>query len=317
MIESKNKDTLSYIYGPVPSRRLGFSLGIDIIPFKACSFNCIYCQLGPTFSLTLKRKAFYRSSEILAQIKKVLLSGKRIDYITFSGSGEPTINSALGNLIREIKKITSIPVAVLTNSSLLSLKSVRDALKAADLVVPSLDAATQDILDKINRPHPPLKIKKIIEGLKEFRKEFKGDVWLEIMLVKGVNDSRDHLRKLKQVIEEIKPDKIQLNTVVRPPAEKSAKALSSEELEKARKILGEKSEIIAKFDKKEQKLPSENLKSLLLSMIQRRPVTLADLSTSTGKNKNEIIKYLNFLLKEGKIQVVEHKGLKYFESRKL
>ncbi len=273
--------------------------------------------MGPTFSLTLKRKAFYRSSEILAQIKKVLLSGKRIDYITFSGSGEPTINSALGNLIREIKKITSIPVAVLTNSSLLSLKSVRDALKAADLVVPSLDAATQDILDKINRPHPPLKIKKIIEGLKEFRKEFKGDVWLEIMLVKGVNDSRDHLRKLKQVIEEIKPDKIQLNTVVRPPAEKSAKALSSEELEKARKILGEKSEIIAKFDKKEQKLPSENLKSLLLSMIQRRPVTLADLSTSTGKNKNEIIKYLNFLLKEGKIQVVEHKGLKYFESRKL
>lgn len=315
MIESKHKDIPSYIYGPVPSRRLGFSLGIDIIPFKACSFNCIYCQLGPTFRQTVKRKVYYPSSEILTQIKKVLESGKRIDYITFSGSGEPTLNSAIGILIRKIKKVTTIPVAVLTNSSLLSLQSVRDALKAADLVVPSLDAATQDILDKVNRPHPSLKIKKIIESLKEFRKEFKGDIWLEVMLVKGVNDSPDHLRKLKQVIEEINPDKIQLNTVVRPPAEKSAQALSLEELKGVIKILGEKSEIIAEFDKKEQKPPSENLESLLLSMIQRRPVTLTDLSVSIGKHKNEIIKYLNFLLKEGKIKVVEHKGLKYYEPR--
>jgi len=237
----------------------------------------------------LKRKVYYPSSEIFAQTKKVLSSGKRIDYITFSGSGEPTLNSAIGSLIRKIKKITPIPVAVLTNSSLLSLKSIREALKAADLVVPSLDAATQNILDKINRPHPSLKIKKIIKALKEFRKEFKGEIWLEVMLVKGINDSPDYLKKLKEVIKEINPDKIQLNTVIRPPAEKSARALSSEELEKARKTLGEKSEIIAEFDKEEQKPPSENLESLLLSMIQRRPVTLADLSASIGKHKNEII----------------------------
>lgn len=315
MIKSKDRNTPSYIYGPVPSRRLGFSLGIDIIPFKTCSFNCIYCQLGPTPKQTFKRKVYYPTSEILAQVKKVLSSGKRIDYITFSGSGEPTLNPAIGKLIREIKKMTDIPVAVLTNSSLLSLKSVREALKAADLVVPSLDAATQNILDKINRPHRPLKMEKIIEGLKEFRKEFKGDIWLEVMLVKGVNDSPAHLRKLKKVIEEIKPDKIQLNTVVRPPAEKSAKSLSFVEMEAVRKIMGGKCEIISEFEKKEQKPPSENLEILLLSMIQRRPVTLADLSASIGKHKNEIIKYLNFLLNKGKIKAVEHKGLKYYEPR--
>ena len=262
----------------------------------------------------VKRKAYYPLSEILSQIKKILRSEQRIDYITFSGSGEPTLNSAIGKLIKEIKKITTIPVAVLTNSSLLSFKSVREALRAADLVVPSLDAATQEIFVKINRSDPEIKIEKIIEGLKKFRQEFKAKIWLETMLVKGVNDSPTHLRKLKEVIEEINPDKIQLNTVVRPPAEKFARSLSLEDLERARKILGEKCEIIAEFGEKEQRAPSENLESVLFSMIQRRPVTLSDMANSVGKHKNEIIKYLNFLLEKGKIKVMVYKGKKYYES---
>ena len=313
MSELKDNYNFSHIYGPVPSRRLGFSLGIDIIPFKTCSFNCIYCQLGPTSKKTIKRKGYFPSPEILSQIKKVLKSGQRIDYITFSGSGEPTLNSAIGILIREIKKITSIPVAVLTNSSLFTRNSVRKALRASDLVVPSLDAATQEIFDKINRPHPSLKIEKIIEGLKEFHREFKGSIWLEIMLAKGVNDSPSHIKKLKEVISEINPDKVQLNTVIRPPAEKFASPLNLKKLERIKNILGEKCEIIAEFDKKEQIPPSENLEGVILSLIQRRPVTLTDISSSLGKHKNEIIKYLNFLLNEGKVKLVIHKGLKYYE----
>jgi len=311
----EDKSQAIHIYGPVPSRRLGFSLGIDIIPFKACSLNCIYCQLGPTTKKTIHRKEYLSPSEILSQIKKKLSSGQRIDYITFSGSGEPTLNKTLGKLIREIRKITSIPVAVLTNSTLLSQKSTRNALMDADLVVPSLDAATQEIFVKVNRPHSSLKLEEIIEGLRKLRQEFKGTIWLEIMLVKGVNDSPSHIRKLKEAIAKIKPDKVQLNTVIRPPAEEFARPLSLRELEKINKVFGKNCEIIAEFSREAQKSIPENLEEAILSLIQRRPVTLADISNSLGKHKNEIIKYLNFLLVEGKIKSVIHKGLKYFEPK--
>ncbi len=304
-----------FIYGPVPSRRLGFSLGIDIIPFKTCSLDCIYCQLGLTARKTIRRKEYFSSARILAQIKKKISSGQRIDYITFSGSGEPTLNAAIGKFIREIKKITSVPVAVLTNSTFFSRKIVRKALMAADLVVPSFDAATQEAFVQVNRPHSSLKIDKIIKGLLLFRQEFKGSIWLEIMLVKGVNDSPSHLRKLKEAVASIKPDKIQLNTVIRPPAEKFARPLILRELEKLKKLFGENCEIIAEFDKKAQKPASENLEGAIFSLIQRRPVTLSDISASLGKHKNEIIKYINFLLEEDKIKLVIHKGLNYYEPR--
>lgn len=302
-----------YIYGPVPSRRLGFSLGIDIIPFKTCTFDCIYCQLGSTTRKTIKRGKYFSSEEILQAVKKKLASGQRIDYITFSGSGEPSLNSDIGNLIREIKEITSIPVAVLTNSSLLYRESVRKDLLAADLVVPSLDSATQKAFATTNRPHSSLKLEEIIEGLAKFREEFKGPIWLEIMLVKGVNDSPPQLRKLKDAIVKIKPEKIHLNTVVRPPTEKFAQPLSQRELEKIKKFFGKKAEIIAEFDKKAQRPSSEDLEKAIFSIIQRRPVTLSDISASLGAHKNEVIKYLNFLLEEGKIQCTSHKDLKYYE----
>lgn len=311
----EDKSQTIHIYGPVPSRRLGFSLGIDIIPFKTCSLNCIYCQLGPTTQRTIRRKEYFFPPEILSQIKKKISSGQRIDYITFSGSGEPTLNKTLGKLIRETKKMTSIPVAVLTNGTLLSQKSVRNALMDADLVVPSLDAATQAIFVKVNRPHSSLKLEEIIEGLRKFRQEFKGSIWLEIMLVKGVNDSPSHIRKLKEAIAKIKPDKIQLNTVIRPPAEEYARPLSLKDLEKINKVFGKNCEIIVEFDREAQKSTPGNLEGEILSLIQRRPVTLADISSSLGKHKNEIIKYLNFLLEEGKIRSVIHKGLKYFEPK--
>ncbi len=302
-----------HIYGPVPSRRLGFSLGVDIIPLKTCTLDCIYCQLGPTAKKTLQRKEYYSQSEILVQIKEKLASGQRIDSITFSGSGEPTLNKAIGKLIREIKKITPIPAAVLTNSTLFTDKTVRKALMAADVIIPSLDAATQQVFLKTNRPCSPLKIEEIIEGLTLFRQEFKGSIWLEIMLVKSVNDSPSHIQKLKEAASRIKPDKIQLNTVVRPPAEKSAQPLSPEEMEKIRKAFGKNCEIIAEFDKKALKPSQMDLEGVILAMIQRRPVTLSDISVSLGRHESEIIKCLDSLIREGKIRPVTHKGLKYFE----
>jgi wyosine [tRNA(Phe)-imidazoG37] synthetase (radical SAM superfamily) len=304
-----------HTYGPVPSRRLGFSLGIDIIPLKTCSLDCIYCQLGSSPKKTFQRKEYFSPSGIVSQIKKKLSSGQRIDYITFSGSGEPTLNKTLGKIIRKIKKTTSIPVAVLTNSTLLSQKSTREALMDADLVVPSLDAVTQEIFVKVNRPYPSLNIEEIIQGLREFSQGFKGSIWLEIMLVKGVNDSPSHIRKLKEAIAKIKPEKVQLNTVIRPPAEEFARPLSLRELEKINKVFGKNCEIIAEFSREAQKSTPENLEGAILSLIQRRPVTLADISNSLGKGKNEITRSLDSLFAEGKIKSVIHKGLKYFEPK--
>jgi wyosine [tRNA(Phe)-imidazoG37] synthetase (radical SAM superfamily) len=249
----------------------------------------------------------------LGQIKKVIASGQRVDYITFSGSGEPTLNVHIGKLIREIKKHTSIPVAVLTNSTLLWQKKTREALSEADLIVPSLDAATQEIFNQTNRPHKSLKIQQVIEGLKELRKEFSGKIWLEILLVKGINDSPAHLKKLKKIVSEIDPDKIQLNTVVRPPAEKSALPLNPQELEKIRNFFGNKAEVVAEFDKSQHPTSARDLEDAILAMVARRPTTLSDMSKALGKHKNELIKYCDALLKEGKMRIVIHEGKKFYE----
>ncbi len=302
-----------HIYGPVPSRRLGYSLGVDILPFKTCSLDCIYCQLGTTNKKKLRRKEYFDVETILAQIKSVIESERRIDTITFSGSGEPTLNVQLGKLIQKIKKITSIPVTVLTNSTLLSNKSVRDALSHADLVVPSLDAVTQDIFERMNRPHPTLKVRQVIEGLKKFRREFNGKIWLEILFVKGVNDSQAHLKKLKKIVSEIDPDKIQLNTVARPPAEISALPLSFQELDGIRKFFGKKVEVVAEFKKTRLGPVSRHIKEAILAMVARRPVTVADMSRSLGKHKNELIKHCQILLEDGKIRLVIHEGQKFYE----
>lgn len=239
----------SYIYGPVPSRRLGCSLGINVIPFKTCTFDCIYCQLSKTTHKTIERKEYIPTQEILGQLKQALSIEKKIDYITFSGSGEPTLHSEIGKIIKTIKKITSIPIAVITNSSLLFEKKVRNDLQNADLIVPSLNAGTDEIYKRIDQPHSSLDFEKIITGLKDFRREYKGLIWLEVMLVKGINDDLRHIQRLKTIIREINPDKIQLNTVVRPPNEKFAQPLNLKDLERIRDFFEYKCEIISEFKK--------------------------------------------------------------------
>ena len=304
----------TYVYGPVPSRRLGFSLGVDILPFKTCTLDCVYCQLGASSRTTVRRKTFFDPKDVLDQVRKAIASGARIDHITFSGSGEPTLNRSLGGLIRGIKKMTDIPVAVLTNATLLSRMDVREGLRAADVVVPSFDAATPGLFRRVNRPHRSLSLNRTLKGLVEFRRRYKGRIWLEIMLVKGMNDSPAHVRKLKEAIAAIRPDKVQLNTVVRPPAQKNAGPLSASEMEKIREALGEGCEVVADFPKKAQISAAKNLEAAILSMVRRRPVTAEDIAASLGSHPDEIRTTLASLVSATKIRPSSFKDKIYFSK---
>lgn len=248
VLHKSSAHLMKYIYGPVKSRRLGLSLGMSIIPRKVCNFDCVYCQLGKTTNKTDERKEYVKVEDVIAELKEFLLGHKdessNLNYITLSGSGEPTLNIKIGELILEIKKISTLPIAVITNSSLLIDEKVRKALLNADLILPSLDAAVHDIFEKINQPLQNFKIEDIIEGLIRLRKEFRGKIWLEVMLVRGINDSLGHIKKLKEALTRINPDKIQLNSPVRTTTQDWVRPLERKALEKIKEILGDKCEII-------------------------------------------------------------------------
>lgn len=212
---------MNYVFGPVPSRRLGQSLGIDTIPLKTCNWNCVYCQLGRTRPLTNKRREYFPSKDILAEVEEVLAQHKSgdIDWLTFVGSGEPTLHGGLGELITRVKELSKLPVAVITNGSLLYLRQVRQALKKADAVMPSLDAGTEQLYRQINRPHPQTTFKRLINGLITFRHEYSGKLWIEVMLVQGLNDSAAALGDIANILERIQPDEVHINLPTRPPAE--------------------------------------------------------------------------------------------------
>ncbi|MCX5714696.1 MAG: radical SAM protein [Candidatus Omnitrophica bacterium] len=239
---------MKYIYGPLESRRLGVSLGVSLTPYKICSFDCIYCQLGRTSEKTIESKEYISIDEILAELRLWMEHHPQaisdLQYITLSGSGEPTLNTNIGRLIIEIKKLSSVPVAVITNASMLSSPQVRRALAGADLIVPSLDAVKEEVFIRIDRPHEKIKVEEVIEGLVDLRKEFRGKIWLEVMLVKGLNDDLRHIRKLKEVIEQVNPDKIQLNSPVRATTERDVIAVPKIKLEKIRGMLGDRCEIV-------------------------------------------------------------------------
>ena len=305
--------TLSHIYGPVPSRRLGFSLGVDLVPYKTCSFDCIYCQLGGTTERTVERREWVPQGEVLSQIREALATRGRIDYITFSGSGEPTLHSGLGWLIREIKKVTDIPVAVLTNGSLLFREDLRGELLAADLVVPSLDAGTQKTLERVNRPHPFLNLKGIIQGLLQFRREFKGRLWLEVMLVEGINDTEEEVGEMVKIVGKLRPDKVHLNTVVRPPSEGYAHPLSTPALQRIKASFGPGCEIIAGFKGEREEPYLQDMEGGILELVRRRPVTLSDIAHSLGLHENEVIKCLQVLEERGMVKTHWFEGERYYK----
>jgi len=304
-----------YLFGPVPSRRLGMSLGVDLVPKKVCSLNCVYCEVGHTTKLTTERKEYILYDKVTSELEHYFANNPNPDYITFSGSGEPTLNSRIGDVLQFIKqKKPDIPIAVLTNGTLLYDKKVRDELIDANVVLPSLDAATEITFQKINRPASQLTVEKYIQGLIDFSNEFSGQIWLEVFIVPGYNDNIDDLKALKKAFKDINPDHIQLNTLDRPGTVADIHAASHEDL---KKIIDywklDNVEIIATApERKNIQSYRKDAETAILGTITRRPCTVDDLVKILGLHINEINKYLDVLEAEGKIEPIrQERGVFY------
>lgn len=298
-----------HIFGPVPSRRLGRSLGIDLIPPKTCTYDCLYCQVGLTTDKTERRKSWIAVDEIIAELKEKL--PLKPDFITLSGSGEPTLYSECGKLIAEIKKITPVPICVITNGSMLFLPEVRKELLEADVVMPSMDAGDEETFQKINRPVEGITFEKMVQGLIDFRKEYKGKYWLEVFFIAGLNDSNEQVDKMAKCIGNIQPDRVQLNTVSRPPAE-DVNAVSKQRLEQiAAKIKG--SEVIADF----RGSMTEDFTARdedIIDMLKRRPCSADDIAAGLKISKLEVLKHIEELEKAGKIEAAKQNDKIYYKA---
>ncbi len=306
-----------YLFGPVPSRRLGMSLGVDLVPHKVCSLNCIYCECGSTTNLTIERNEYVPYNEVIQELNRFLSDKPALDFITFSGSGEPTLNLRIGDILKFIKQnYPDIPVAVLTNGTLLNDKQVRGEIMDADLVLPSLDVASALSFRKINRPFNSLNIEDYINGLCEFRKEYQGKILLEVLIIPGYNNSKKDLKLLKEAFNKIKPDSIQLNTLDRPGVIPGLKAAGKEELEQIADFWGlENIEIItATPSRKEVKSFRDDVESAILGTILRRPCTVDDLVKILGLHINEINKYLDVLEADNKIKSVQQERGVFYQT---
>ncbi len=307
-----------YLFGPVPSRRLGMSLGVDLVPKKVCSLDCVYCEVGKTTKLTLERKEYIKADKVKEELTHYFSNNPDPDYITFSGYGEPTLNIYIGEILSFIKQLRpDIPVAVITNGTLLYDKMVREALLKADVVLPSLDAATEDVFRKINRSVEGLDINKCIQGLIEFRSEFKGKIWLEVFILPNYNNSKEELLKLKDIISQIKPDSVQLNTLDRPGTVTNLKGATYQELQQIGESWKFENTIIISSVKNRKEIQSfrSDIEAAILETISRRPCTLDDLSQILGSHVNEINKYLSTLEEDGKIEVVEQKRGIFYQTK--
>lgn len=304
-----------YLFGPVPSRRLGMSLGIDLVPKKVCSLNCVYCEVGKTSGLTSERKEYVPVDKVFSELQHYFNNNPDPDYLTFSGSGEPTLNSRLGDVISFLKELKpEIPIAVLTNGTLLWEPEMRNELMLADLVMPSLDAASESVFQKINRPAPGLSVEKLIQGIEEFAKSFKGLIWLEVFILPEYNYSDFEILEIGKAIRRINPDSVQLNTLDRPGTEDNLISASKEQLEHIIEILAlDNVEIIASALKKHQsKSFRTDTEDAILGTISRRPCTAEDLTEILGKPIVEISKYLSVLEAENKIErVTQDRGVFY------
>lgn len=305
----------TYLFGPVPSRRLGLSLGVDIVPLKTCTQNCIYCQLGLNAQVTIERKTYVPIDDVIKELRQRIDRNLQADYITISGSGEPTLNSQIGLLIDRIRQITNITVAIITNSTLLSDPKVRADCAKADVVLPSLDAGDEQTFQKINHPHKGITFSSFIDGLAKFRAQFKGQIWLEVFLCKGINTSNAQIDKINAVIQHINPEKIHLNTVVRPTAESSAVRVPTDKLSAIAQRLGPAVEVVADYSNKSRhpKLPA-NEKSVL-AMLKRRPCTINDICLGLGISQLEATNYIQ-LLEAKAVITAEKRDNKTFYKKK-
>ncbi len=302
-----------YLFGPVPSRRLGRSLGIDVTPFKMCSFDCVFCQLGCTTRLAMDREEFVPFDEVCAELERWLAEGGAADYVTFAGSGEPTLYSRLGELIDFMKARTEIPVIVLTNGTLLHQPDVREEASRADIVKVSLSAWDDESFQKINRPAPGLTFEMLLTGEHEFRSGFNGQLWLEVFLMEGVNADLKQVQYIAEIVAKIHPDKIHLNTAVRPPAEEMAKPVAVEKLNAFCDLFTPRAEVIASFDVASVAVTGELSADGLVCLIHRHPSTAAQLAGLSGADAAAVQASLAPLVEEGKLQIEVRGGETYYK----
>lgn len=312
---------MKVIFGPVPSRRLGQSLGIDTIPLKTCNCNCVYCQLGRTRPVTNERKAYYPREVILAEVRQALVAHKpdEIDWVTFVGSGEPTLHSDTGWLIREVKAITELPVAIITNGALFYQPEVRQELMPADAVMPTLDAGTADLYRRINRPHPEVTFERHVQGLVAFGCEYKGKLWPEVMLVRGLNDTEEALRDIAAILQRVDPQEIHISLPTRPPAETWVEPPDEEGLMRAQAILGDIARVIhpahGTFDLSGYEDGAEALMDAVVGIITRHPMNEEDLLQTLERWSPGTVKAtLSRLETSGRAQVVERYGLRFWSA---
>jgi wyosine [tRNA(Phe)-imidazoG37] synthetase (radical SAM superfamily) len=299
-----------YLFGPVPSRRLGRSLGVDVTPFKTCSFDCVFCQCGCTTKLVTERGEFVVFEEVCDEIESWLKEDGQADVITFAGSGEPTLYSRLGELIDFIKARTAIPVIVLSNGTLLHRIAVRDELLRADKVKVSLSVWDNESFQKINRPAPRLSFEQVLAGEREFRVEFKGELWLEVFLMEGINAKTDQVEKIAAAVAGIRPDKIHLNTAVRPPAETDVQPVSKEKLEALCGVFTPRAEVIASFSAEAGDAAGLSAEKVI-DLIRRHPATAAQLAQNFGVDPATVFSFLE----DPRLQIEVRGGEAYYKCR--
>jgi wyosine [tRNA(Phe)-imidazoG37] synthetase (radical SAM superfamily) len=304
---------MSYVFGPVPSRRLGRSLGVDLVPLKTCSYDCIYCQVGRTTTRTAVPAGFNPVEEVLRELEERLRTTSP-DVVTFSGSGEPTLHTGIGRVIERVKALTDTRVAVLTNGSLLFRPEVRERLVSADLVMPTLCTVFEKAFRSIHRPQEDLRLSEILEGMERFREVFPGELALEVLLLRGINDTEEELRGLSEAIGRIAPDRIQLNTVVRPPSSSGAVALDRDRLEEIRGFLGEKAEIIADLRPSKGEADRADLMRAIREMAERRPIRVRDAADSLSIPMKEAGAIVQGLVNRGDLRPRVHEGETYFSA---
>jgi len=298
----------SLVYGPVWSRRLGRSLGIDLVPYKVCSYDCVYCQLGRTTRRTVRRAEYVPVREVLADVRRALAAGPAPDFLSLAGSGEPTLHAGLGDLIAALKRRTTVPVAVLTNGSLLGRPEVRRELGRADLVLPSLDAGDARMFRRVNRPHPSLRFDEMVEGLAEFTAGFAGAVWLEVFLLDGWTTTPEQAARLAALARRIAPARVQLNTVARPPADPRAVAVPHPVLARiARRFDGPVDLLV---DRPRPRRPGRSggeggeAEAAVLELLRRRPCTAEGIAAGLGLSPIEAHKRVEALREAGRVRAV-------------
>lgn len=303
-----------HVFGPVPSRRLGLSLGIDLIPPKTCSYNCLYCELGPTTRRTLTEAASLSADEVV-QEAAIRLSQSRPDVLTLAGSGEPTLYADLGVVIERLKTMTDIPVALLTNGSLFFREAVRRRVMKADMILPTLTSAFEETFRRIHRPHPDLTLDLVLSGLRALREEYRGSLWLEVVFLRGLNDSEQELLGLRRVIQSLAPDKVQLNTVVRPPSDSRAVPLDTQALEEIKNFLGERAEILLDFPFEGKGHRGGSPETELVKMLRRRPMRPVDAAEVLGLTLEEARDLLDNLCRQGTVRELRQSGQTYYARR--